>query len=85
MNNEEKSEIAATFGLSFGAMSKPISLQIWNQKLEFDEKVISHLQLDADALTRLRVRGILTNSAFAVAEKKLYHKIVLHVRKKNNL
>jgi len=56
--------------ISLGAFAKPISVQIGiqNQKTEV-------LDLDADAITRLRIRGYLTDSVLVSVHKKLIKNI----------
>ena len=44
--------------LAFGAMSPRISEQLESQGFKYKTEDISHFQRDADAIVRLRVRGL---------------------------
>jgi L-serine deaminase len=74
-----------TLGIHFGALSDPIADQLKNQNLKFDEKEVYQFQQDAEALTRLRIRGYIADSVVDKINQKLYNKIESHVCKINNL
>ena len=64
-------------GIYFGAMSDPIKKQIG-----FDSVDVKHIQKDADAVTRLVIRGIITDSQANQARTKLAKRIGEIMRKK---
>lgn len=74
-----------TIGIRLGALSDPIADQLKNQNFKFDEKEIAQFQHDAEALTRLRVRGYIADSVMDKLSQKLANKIQVHVLKMNNL
>ena len=61
------------FTLDFGALSPPIDEQLRQQglKLNMDPWFRWHLQRDADEVTRLRVRCILTEAESDKARKRI--------------
>jgi hypothetical protein len=61
------------FSVSFGALSPPIDEQLRGQglKLDMDPLLRCHLQRDADEVTRLRVRCILTEAESDKARKRI--------------
>jgi hypothetical protein len=61
------------FSVSFGALSPPIDEQLRQQglKLGTDPLVRCRLQRDADEVTRLRVRRILTEAESDKARKRI--------------
>lgn len=69
------------FGTYFGAMSKPLAEQIKDQGLTVVSTFkLRHLQRDADAITRLQVRGILSQTATHAARKKLHKAIAAIIK-----
>jgi len=64
-----------------GAMSTPISEQLTNQGIKFDDKSIEHLQKDADAITRLYMRDLIGQTTANTLREKLYQKIYDEVNK----
>lgn len=62
-------------GIRFGAMAPSIKEQIKEQGFKIDPTDCAHLQKDAEAITRLRIRGLLTDSACKSAHDKLFKKI----------
>lgn len=58
--------------IELGALAPPLAEQLG---LESTER-LDHLQKDADALTRLRVRGLLTERESTAASKRLVKRIV---------
>jgi hypothetical protein len=60
--------------VSFGALSPPIDEQLREQglKLDMDPLQRGYLQRDADEVTRLRVRCILTEAESDKARKRIF-------------
>jgi hypothetical protein len=60
--------------ISFGALSPPIDEQLRGQglRLDMDPLQRDHLQRDADAVTRLRVRCILTEAESDKARRRIF-------------
>ena len=63
--------------IHFGAFAPPLYKQLESQGFEFEwqQQAWMSLQLDADAIVRLCVRGIITDSQAVAARKKLMKKI----------
>jgi hypothetical protein len=63
--------------LHFGALSPSVSEQLSEQGLTVTDEKFSTLQWDkdAEAITRLYLRGLLTDSQKQAAHKKLFNKI----------
>jgi len=64
--------------LSFGAFSALLKQQLRSQGLavlDGDAERLEHLQRDADALVRLVIRGVITDSAAASARRKLITRV----------
>jgi len=61
------------FSVSFGDLCPPIGEQLRDQglKLDMDPLHCHHLQRDADEVTRLRVRCILTEAESDKARKRI--------------
>ena len=59
--------------INFGALSPPIREQLQDQglKLDMDPVQRHYLQCDADEVSRLRVRGVLTESESDKARKRI--------------
>ena len=70
--------------IDFGAMAPKISEQITVAGLTADKDGIAHCQKDADALTRLAVRGLLSDSAIRNGRKKLMRHIIRYVKPNDN-
>jgi hypothetical protein len=70
-----------TFTLYLGALSPRIEEQLRGQSLRLGLKPIQrhHLQRDADEISRLLVRGILTSGECDRARKRLCRKIERHL------
>jgi hypothetical protein len=66
----------------FGALSPPIDEQLRQQglKLNMDPLLRCHLQRDADEVTRLRVRCILTEAESDKARKRILQIIKKQVK-----
>lgn len=64
--------------ITFGALADKIAIQV----PELDKKVAIHFQKDADAITRLAVRGLLASHATTQARKRLMKNIFASIRSK---
>lgn len=81
MGTENKS-----IGLSFGALSDPISKQLEKQGFNFTKKTVEVFEKEVDAINQLRFgSGLLTDSMVDKIIPKLYKKVVAHVCKINKL
>lgn len=65
--------------LHFGAMSPNIADQLKSQGLNFDKKEVALLQRRADAITLLRVGGLLPDSIHQKILQKLFKQIQAHI------
>lgn len=75
--------MSATLKLRFGAMPPFIREQLIEQGFTFENNEIEHFQKDADAITRLRVRGLIPDSQIDKMNKKLINKIASCISKLN--
>ena len=68
--------------ISFGALSEPISDQLQSQGLCLDLSPLNRacFQRDADAVTRLHIRSILTEAEARKARKRIIAIIKKHAR-----
>lgn len=66
--------------INFGALSPPLKEQL--REYVFNEDEIDILQEDIDAINRLHIKGMLTDSATQAAEKKIIKKIAQACRRK---
>ena len=66
-------------GIEFGALAPKIAVQITNAGYSANEDGIAHCQKDADALTRLAVRGLLPDNVTHNGRKKLMKHILRYV------
>lgn len=70
-----------TFQIQFGAFAPTLREQIISGGFELRAPVVkssadlTHLQLDAEAVARLRIRGRITESSATSAEKKIVKEI----------
>jgi hypothetical protein len=64
-----------TLKLRFGAMSPTIKQQLKEQGYKMDATDCVHFQKDAEAITRLRIRGMLNDSQCKSAHDKLFKNI----------
>lgn len=65
-----------TVTIRFGAMAPPIRAQLEEQHIMgIPHSLITSFQHDADALTRLAVRGMLPDRAVTAARKRLIQRI----------
>lgn len=69
-----------TIGIHFGALSPSVWEQLSEQGFTADEKDLKHWDQDAQAITRLHLRGMLTDSQKQAAQKKLFNRIKKGVR-----
>ena len=75
---------AATCSLSFGALTPPLAEQLKSQRLKAkDPKMLEHWQKDGDALTRICMRGLITDGECHRARKRLMKKITPNVIPEN--
>jgi hypothetical protein len=65
--------------MNFGAMAPSIAEQLTEQKLLCNTD-IEHWQRDADAITRLAVRGMLPLAQARAARQRLLREIARHVK-----
>jgi hypothetical protein len=49
------------FSIHFGALPPKLSQQLREQGFRIDRITLGHLQKDADAITRLKIRGFLSD------------------------
>lgn len=63
--------IRVPLALHLGAFCDPIIKQIVEQGFSLKENEAEHFQKDADAITRLSVRGLVTMSSVKSARRKL--------------
>jgi len=70
-----------TIGIHFGALCPSIAEQLIEQGVVTIPDDINHFQEDADAVTRLVIRGLITDSQASAARRKLLKKIVREVEK----
>jgi hypothetical protein len=71
--------MSETLKLRFGAMAPLLKDQLKEQKFSVCEEEIKHFQKDADALIRLKVRGIIPAGEVEKATKRLIKKIREHI------
>jgi hypothetical protein len=70
-----------TISVHFGALCPSIAEQLIEQGVVAIPDEINHFQGDADAITRLMFRGMLSDSQAHTARQKLLKKIVRAVEK----
>lgn len=63
------------FGLSLGALSPKLADQLQEQGLTMEKHNINHWQRVIDALIRIRFAGLLTDSQYDAAARKMVKKI----------
>lgn len=68
--------------IAFGAMSPPISAQLDSNGFAYDRAEIEHIESDAKAAIRLRVRGLLTDSQFDIVAQRMMKRIKHAIRLK---
>lgn len=67
--------------IAIGAISPKLKTQIQDQDYLFSEEMMHHFQLDADAIIRLKVRGIIPPAQIDKACQRLVDRISKHVEK----
>lgn len=65
--------------IHFGAANSKIGTQLREQRFAFDKEEISHLQQDADAISRLFIRGYLNPREHKDAYHRVHAEIVKHL------
>ncbi len=70
--------------LDFGAMAESLKKQL--ARFYVQEKELSHYQRDADAISRLMMRGLISESQAHAARKRLMKKVLSAIKgpKKEN-
>ena len=63
------------FGITFGALCPKISEQVVSQDLKIAKAAAAVVQADADAISRLLIRGIITDSEARRARQRLISRI----------
>lgn len=64
-----------TIGVRFGALAPPIY-----EQLDTDEELMAHYQMDADAVVRLAVRGMLSEAETHRARKRILKRVIREYR-----
>lgn len=67
-------------GINFGAFSEPIVVQLLNQGVSSNSEMIEAWQKSADAITRLNILELLSDSETRAARKRLLKKICKGVK-----
>ena len=62
-----------------GALSDPISIQLDKQGYKYKFSEVRKFQKFTDAITLLKIHGILSDAERVKAEQRLYKKLKLHV------
>ncbi len=70
---------AGFIGIRFGVFAEPLRIQLKGHRIP--GKVLIGLQGDADAISRLRVRSVLTESQAEKAHERLMKQIVAAIPK----
>jgi hypothetical protein len=74
-----KQEEGIHLKLQIGALCEPIAKQLRAQKLKFEPERVKHLQRDADAYVRLKVRGLLNADAQRRIPELIFNKVGEHI------
>ena len=61
--------------IQFGSIAPSIAYQLRMQKLDFDKTKIANFQNDANAIVRLKIRGLLSDKEGQNAYTRLYKTI----------
>jgi len=61
--------------ITFGSMCEPIAKQLAQQGRTIPADKLDHIQMDADAIARLVVRGIITEASARRARQKVFLRI----------
>jgi len=73
-----------TLILEFGCLCNPLKAQLRKQGITLDVDTIKHFQQDADAISRLSIRSIITDAEAMKARGRLVKIIARQIRKKVN-
>ncbi len=65
--------------ITLGALEPKLKTQLSSAKIKPDD--LNHLQLDADAITRCHLRGLLGDAETTKARKRLMRKIAIAILK----
>jgi hypothetical protein len=82
--NKQKQSTGIKLRIAFGAMSKPLHEQISEHGIPVTQDEMSHYQKDAEAITRLRIRGMLSDKEVGNTQNRLMKNIVKHLNKKGD-
>lgn len=65
-------------GIVFGAMADPLRIQLRGKIAHggLGSRDLGHLQRDVDAISRLQVRGLISDAAAHAARQKVMKKII---------
>ena len=66
-------------GITFGAMADPLRIQL--EMTGIDAGTINHFQRDADAIVRLNVRGLLSDTETRKARLRVVKKLAVAIEK----
>jgi hypothetical protein len=81
MTGREERAVAPSLSIAFGATSDPIAVQISRQHNGYiNLETICHCQQDADAVTRLKVRGYISDKVAETARKRIMVAIQMAVQ-----
>jgi len=69
------------YTLELGAFAKPFSEQLAGQGLPFDAETMGHLELDAQAASRLKIRGVLAYGVGNATYDKIAKKVWAEVKR----
>jgi len=72
---EDKTQI----GIHFGALAPKLKEQL--KSFQLDDMKLQHIQLDADAITRLLIRGLIPDSVAHKTRQKLIKNITKSIHK----
>jgi hypothetical protein len=76
--------VSKVLQVDFGALVPRLDDQLFAQGLVYkDTQKLEHLQADADAITRLNLRGYIADSAAAKCRKKLMEQLNPTLVKRN--
>lgn len=77
--SKDGSRFQGRIALHFGALCHPIAKQLKDAKVRFSKADAEVWQKNADAITMLRIHGLLPDSASRAAHKRLMKKIVSQI------
>ena len=70
-----ETQAKTNIGMIFGAFADPIADQLLKQGVNASSNDCEHWQKDADAITRLSVRGLITRTERYKADRRLMSRI----------